>query len=192
MSDNTGSENILYDLKKNFVLERQDILLAIQSIETKIAYNKEQIESLSRKEDSDFELFSPRSSAKLYESQIMEKETEIEALEEELRATYKRLSNVTKQLDSLKSVKVQDVMPQVPQEEKPSKDEEYTLSSVSVSELKTSLKSLLTDFDAVANGESLALKFIKADPVRAGQSLEMGSKKLEVMRKELSELIGQL
>ena len=191
MSDN-NSANILFDLKKNFVSQRQDILLTIQGIETNIAHNKDIIVNLNNKEDTDLGLFSPRSSAKLYDGQIREKEKEIEALEDELRIQYKKLSNVTKQLDSLKEVRVQKIEDEDQTSVKKEEVEAVDPVPEDNSELIANLNMLVKKINDIESNEISAGRLLSNDPVRAQQILASNSRILEECRADILELIKQL
>ncbi|MCR5279574.1 MAG: hypothetical protein K6E19_09060 [Lachnospiraceae bacterium] len=196
MSDNNSGE-FLIDLKKNFVSERQDILLAIQGIENEIEHTKELIVSLNNKEDADYSLFSPRAGVKLYESQIKDKEKEIESLEEELRLQYKKLSNVTKQLDSLKNVKASDVTSSVVSMTEA--DSVAVDTSVVTKEVDNmfdhdfegSLNMILKTLNDLESNDQLASQFIVNDPVRAQQMLQTNLRIIEQSRGKIVELIKQ-
>ncbi len=203
MSDNR-SRDILLDMKKNFLSERQEIMLRIQNIDNRIAHAKAKLVSLNNKEDSDFSIFSPRSSAKVFEDQIAEKEKEIEKLEEELRAEYKKLSNVTKQLDSLSLVKDSDISlvtatpgVSVMEEEGPESsgndrssfgiDEDDFREFVSCikDEVYSKLVSLRSDL-------SLSEKLIDKDPYRVKQTLVSDSKRIDEALGKLDSLLEKM
>ena len=95
------SRDIILDLKKTFSDDKKALQDRIVEAETQIRQCTEYIESLSRKDDNDYNVFSPRSASRVYKDQVEEKKREISALEDEIRSLYKKLSNTTKKLDSL-------------------------------------------------------------------------------------------
>ncbi len=194
MSDNR-SLDILLEMKKNFFSERQEILLRIQSIENKIAHAKAQLDTLNKREDSDFAIFSPRSNAGQYELKIAEKEKEISSLEDDLRSEYKKLSNVTKQLDSLDLVKSSEIMTvgeQKPEENVPDPDivsfDRDSLSEI-VSVLKNEISSVLS---SVSSDISLSEKLIDKDPYRVRQTLNHDVDLLSKGLKDLNDILKKL
>ena len=100
MTDNRANDIIL-ELKKNFFDDKQAIQNRIAEIESQIAEDKEFIDTLSNKDDADYNMFSPRSASKIYKDQIFEKKAHIEELEDEIKLYYKKLSDITKRLDSI-------------------------------------------------------------------------------------------
>lgn len=103
MSDN-NLYNVLHDFKNSFLDDKKVLQERIVEIETEIKECNMFIESLNRKDDCDYNIFSPRSASRIYKDQVYEKKVHIEELEEELKGIYKKLSQVTKKLDSLDSI----------------------------------------------------------------------------------------
>jgi len=103
MSDN-NLYDVLHDFRKTFVEEKKLLQDRVVEIETEIQECKLFIESLSRKDDCDFNIFSPRSASRVYKDQVFDKNNRIEELEDELKDIYKKLSQVTKKIDSLDSI----------------------------------------------------------------------------------------
>ena len=100
MPDNKAG-NILLELKRSFLDDKKEIQDKIVDIETEIRQCKDYIESLNKKDENDYNMFSPRSASRVYKDQVYEKRLEIEELEEQLRVYYKKLGSVTKKIDSL-------------------------------------------------------------------------------------------
>lgn len=107
MSDN-NLFSVLHDFKKSFLDDKQVLQDRIVEIETEIKECNMFIDSLNRKDDCDYNIFSPRSASRIYKDQVYEKKVRIEELEEELKGIYKKLSQVTKKLDSLDTINTDD------------------------------------------------------------------------------------
>ncbi len=181
----TNPEDVLLELKKSFLEDRHDIQSAIEEIETRIAQNKSYISSLNRKEDCDYSLFSPRSVTRVYKDQVFEKQVEIDNLEESLARQYKKLSNVTKKLDALNTIKIRDT--------EESKEPEKTDNSLFIKLQEDDRRRIAADLhdgalqnlSLVMHNMELAEKFIDNDPVRA--KLEISSN-----RKLVKETIDEI
>ena len=172
-------EDILLDLKKSFFDEKKNIQDQIVEIEVKIKQSKEFIDSLNKKDDCDFNLFSPRSASRVYKDQIYEKKLEIEELEDKLRALYVKLSGVTKKIDSLNKLKLEELKP-VSEEANPepvNKDSILTFQEADRQRIAADLHdSVLQNLSLVMHNLELAEKFIDYDMVRAKLELESNRK----------------
>lgn len=104
MSESNSIFDVLHDIKKSFFDDKKVLQDRIIEIETEIKECQMFIESLNRKDECDYNIFSPRSASRIYKDQVYEKKVRIEELEEELKSIYKRLSQVTKKLDSLDTI----------------------------------------------------------------------------------------
>ena len=70
--------NILLELKRSFLDDKKEIQDKIVDIETEIRQCKDYIESLNKKDENDYNMFSPRSASRVYKDQVYEKRIEIE------------------------------------------------------------------------------------------------------------------
>ena len=212
MADN-NSEDVLLELKKSFIEERRELQGIIEDIETKIAQNKDYVSSLNKKEDCDYSIFSPRSASKVYKDRIYEKQTEIEELEEKLRVNYKKLSNVTKKLDSLNNIKLSVLKDEEPVvAEAPSSAESEVPSEQPSLTPVTEDRSLyiklqeddrrriaadlhdgvLQNLSLVLHNIELAEKYIDKDPIRARLEMTSNKKLVKETIDEIRETIYNL
>ena len=84
------SKNIIAELRRSFLEDKKVLQEQIVEAETEIRQCKDFIESLTRKDDNDYNVFSPRRASSVYKGQVEEKKAEIATLEEEVRNLYKR------------------------------------------------------------------------------------------------------
>lgn len=194
MSDNNPDE-ILLDLKKSFLDDKRELQDRIVELETRIKQASEFIESLNRKDDNEYSLFSPRSTSKVYKDQIYEKKLEIEELEEQLRVYYRKLSNITKKIDSLNSLSpesVNIVNPSVSFEPKESslylqlQEEDRQRIAADLHD------SVLQNLSLVMHNLELSQKFIDYDPVRAKLELESNRKLVKEIIDDIRSTIFDL
>ena len=161
-------------------------------IETEIRQCKDYIESLNKKDENDYNMFSPRSASRVYKDQVYEKRLQIEELEETLRSYYKKLGSITKKIDSLNYFNANDNM--VDEEESSSQEEvedkpvekEFNDSDSSIflrlqeqdrQRIAADLHdSVLQNLSLVMHNLELAEKFIDYDAVRAKLELESNRK----------------
>lgn len=177
--DNTSGDIVL-ELKKTFLEDKKELQDKIIEIEAKIKQGKEYIDSLNKKDECDYNMFSPRSASRVYKDQVYEKKLEIEELEDQLRICYKKLANVTKKLDSLSKLEVSDSGKVSVVEETPEKKSSFEDVSVFLKLQEQDRQRIAADLhDSVLQNLSLVLhnlelaeKFIDYDAVRAKLELE--------------------
>lgn len=174
------SRSIIFNLKKNFLDEKKAIQESIVEAETEIRQCNDYIESLSKKDDCDYNVFSPRSATSVYKDLVEEKKIIIQSLEEKIRELYKDLSKVTKQLDSLNEL--------IPESFASEKEEEKVISSGEKSKLLELQEddrqriaadlhdTVLQNLTLVMHNLELSSKFIDYDPIRAKLELESNRK----------------
>ena len=184
--------NILLELKRSFLDDKKEIQDKIVDIETEIRQCKDYIESLNKKDENDYNMFSPRSASRVYKDQVYEKRIEIEELEETLRQYYKKLGSITKKIDSLNYFNPNDII--VDKEEKPAEvKEEVKETEPEINSRDSSIflrlqeqdrqriaaelhDSVLQNLSLVMHNLELAEKFIDYDAVRAKLELESNRK----------------
>ncbi len=181
MSENRA-DDILLELKKSFLDDKRELQNKIVEVETEIRQCTDFIESLNKKDECDYNMFSPRSASRVYKDQVYEKKLEIEELEETLRVYYRKLGNVTKKIDSLnelspEEMQVKNLKPvtSVSPEEKPSlflqlQEEDRQRIAAELHDL------VLQNLSLVMHNLELSEKFIDYDPVRAKLELESNRK----------------
>ena len=174
------SENIILELRKTFLDDRKSLQDQIVETETLIRQNNDYIESLSKKDDNDYNVFSPRSASRVYKDFVAEKKSEIEELENKVRELYKKLSNVTKKLDSLSELN--------PEELEASKEEARVISSLGKAKLLELQEddrqriaadlhdTVLQNLSLVMHNLELSAKFVDYDPIRAKLEIESNRK----------------
>ncbi len=184
--------NILLELKRSFLDDKKEIQDKIVDIETEIRQCKDYIESLNKKDENDYNMFSPRSASRVYKDQVYEKRIEIEELEETLRSYYKKLGSITKKIDSLNYFNSNDTIAdkeaepaQLKEEEKESETEISSKDSSIFLRLQEQDRqriaaelhdSVLQNLSLVMHNLELAEKFIDYDAVRAKLELESNRK----------------
>lgn len=184
--------NILLELKRSFLDDKKEIQDKIVDIETEIRQCKDYIESLNKKDENDYNMFSPRSASRVYKDQVYEKRIEIEELEETLRQYYKKLGSITKKIDSLNYFNSNDTI--ADKESEPAQvREEVKESEPKISSKDSSIflrlqeqdrqriaaelhDSVLQNLSLVMHNLELAEKFIDYDAVRAKLELESNRK----------------
>lgn len=193
MSDNRAADIIL-DLKKNFLDDKKELQDKIVDIETEIKQCEEFIESLSKKDECDYNMFSPRSASRVYKDQVYEKKLEIEELEEKQRLYYKKLSNITKKIDSLNELNSDDV--EITKREDSSKNDSsifLKLQEQDRQRIAADLHdSVLQNLALVMHNLELAEKFIDYDAVRAKLELESDRKLVKDTIDEIRSTIFDL
>lgn len=188
MSENKAGD-ILLDLKKSFLDDKKELQDKIVEVETEIRQCKDFIESLNKKDECDYNMFSPRSASRVYKDQVYEKKLEIEELEEKLRVYYRKLGNVTKKIDSLNDLNPDTL--EVDKNEAADIVEVFSQSEDRVNDSSVFLKlqeadrqriaaelhdSVLQNLSLVMHNLELAEKFIDYDSVRAKLELESNRK----------------
>ncbi len=188
MSENKAGD-ILLDLKKSFLDDKKELQDKIVEVETEIRQCKDFIESLNKKDECDYNMFSPRSASRVYKDQVYEKKLEIEELEEKLRVYYRKLGNVTKKIDSLNDLNPDTL--EVEKNEAADIVEVFSQSEDRVNDSSVFLKlqeadrqriaaelhdSVLQNLSLVMHNLELAEKFIDYDSVRAKLELESNRK----------------
>ena len=196
MPDNNAS-NILLELKRSFLDDKKEIQDKIVDIETEIRQCKDYIESLNKKDENDYNMFSPRSASRVYKDQVYEKRLEIEELEETLRTYYKKLGSITKKIDSLNYFNSNDfvtdnkVKEEAVTSEEQASDSQPEEAKVNAGDSSIFLRlqeqdrqriaaelhdSVLQNLSLVMHNLELAEKFIDYDAVRAKLELESNRK----------------
>lgn len=188
-------EDILLELKKSFLDDKKNIQDQIVEIEVKIKQSKEFIESLNRKDDCDFNLFSPRSASRVYKDQISEKKLETEELEEQLRSLYVRLSGITKKIDSLDKLKIEESYPALNETktEPVYKNSSLTLQESDRQRIAEDLQdSVLQNLSLVIHNLELVENFIDFDQVRAKLEIDSNKKIVKETIDAVSAIINDL
>lgn len=193
MADNNVGEIIL-DLKRSFLDDKRDIQDKIVEIETEIKQSKDYIDSLNKKDECDYNIFSPRSASRVYKDQVYEKKIEIEEFEEQLRVLYKKLSNITKKIDSLNELNPDSF------EIKPMPVQKDSESSMFLQLQEDDRQRIAADLhDVVLQNLSLVLhnlelseKFIDYDTVRAKLEIESNRKLVKEVIDEIRSTIFDL
>jgi len=183
-----NASNILLELKRSFLDDKKEIQDKIVDVETEIRQCKDYIESLNKKDENDYNMFSPRSASRVYKDQVYEKRLEIEELEDTLRTYYKKLGSITKKIDSLNYFNPNDNI--VEKAEEPVSDNTVETPSdnrVNSNDSSVFLRlqeqdrqriaaelhdSVLQNLSLVMHNLELAEKFIDYDAVRAKLELE--------------------
>ena len=182
MSDNRTND-ILLDLKKNFLDDRKDLQDKIVEVETQIRQCNDFIESLNKKDDNDYNMFSPRSASRVYKDQVYEKKLEIEKLEEELRTYYKKLGNITKKIDSINELQpdeLEDLSEKKTREKNDTRMLYLQMQEDDRQRIAAGLHdSVLQNLSLLMHNLELAEKFIDYDAVRAKLELESNRKLLK-------------
>lgn len=194
MADNNSGE-ILLNLKESFLEEKRDIQNSIIEIETQIQECKEYVVSLNKKDESDFSMFSPRSASRVYKDQVSEKKLEIEDLEEKLRIHYKKLSNVTKKIDSLNSLNADNLSLQ--SSDANDEKEQHSLFLKFQEDDRQRIAadlhdSVLQNLSLIMHNMELANKFIDYDPIRAKLEIETNRKLVKETIDEIRDTIFDL
>ena len=190
------SRNIIFELKKSFMDDKKNIQDRIIEAETEIRQCNDYIESLSKKDDNDYNVFSPRSASSVYKDQVEEKKEQIRVLEENVRDLYKKLSNVTKKLDSLNELNPAEIG---------ATKEEAAVMSVAGKSMLLKLQendrqriaadlhdSVLQNLTLVMHNLELSAKFIDYDPIRAKLELESNRKLVKETIDEIRSTIFDL
>lgn len=188
MSENKAGD-ILLDLKKSFLDDKKELQDKIVEVETEIRQCKDFIESLNKKDECDYNMFSPRSASRVYKDQVYEKKLEIEELEEKLRVYYRKLGNVTKKIDSLNDLnpdtleveknEAADIVEVVSESDNKVNDSSVFLKLQEADRQRIAAElhdSVLQNLSLVMHNLELAEKFIDYDSVRAKLELESNRK----------------
>lgn len=188
MSENKAGD-ILLDLKKSFLDDKKELQDKIVEVETEIRQCKDFIESLNKKDECDYNMFSPRSASRVYKDQVYEKKLEIEELEEKLRVYYRKLGNVTKKIDSLNDLnpdtleveknEAADIVEVVSESDDRVNDSSVFLKLQEADRQRIAAElhdSVLQNLSLVMHNLELAEKFIDYDSVRAKLELESNRK----------------
>lgn len=188
MSENKAGD-ILLDLKKSFLDDKKELQDKIVEVETEIRQCKDFIESLNKKDECDYNMFSPRSASRVYKDQVYEKKLEIEELEEKLRVYYRKLGNVTKKIDSLNDLnpdtleveknEATDIVEVVSESDDRVNDSSVFLKLQEADRQRIAAElhdSVLQNLSLVMHNLELAEKFIDYDSVRAKLELESNRK----------------
>lgn len=188
MSENKAGD-ILLDLKKSFLDDKKELQDKIVEVETEIRQCKDFIESLNKKDECDYNMFSPRSASRVYKDQVYEKKLEIEELEEKLRVYYRKLGNVTKKIDSLNDLnpdtleveknEAADIVEVVSESDDKVNDSSVFLKLQEADRQRIAAElhdSVLQNLSLVMHNLELAEKFIDYDSVRAKLELESNRK----------------
>ncbi|MBQ0037035.1 MAG: sensor histidine kinase [Firmicutes bacterium] len=193
MADNLVND-VLLDLKKSFLEEKSDIQNRVVEIETEIRECNEFIDSLNKKDDCDYNLFSPRSTSRIYKDQVYEKKLRIEELEEELKSVYKRLSFVTKKVDSLNTLKSDQIsLNDNSYNNDKSKMMFLRLQEDDRQRIAADLHdSVLQNLTLLMHNLELAGRYIDVDPVHAKLELETNRKLIKSTIEDIRSTIFDL
>lgn len=187
------SKDIIFELKKTFLDDKRNLQDQIVEAETQIRQCNDYIESLSKRDDCDYNVFSPRSANRVYKNQVDEKKKQIEILEDQVRELYKKLSNVTKKLDSLGELD--------PVEISASREEAMIISAAGKAKLLELQEddrqriaadlhdTVLQNLTLVMHNLELSAKFIDYDPIRAKLELESNRK---LVRDTIDDIRGTI
>jgi len=192
MSENIAND-VLLELKKSFLDDKKVLQDRNIEIEAEIKETKEFIDSLNKKDDCDYNLFSPRSASRVYKDQVSIKTQRIEELEEELRDNYKKLSTIFKKVDSLNSLNLDSV--ELPNVKKTSEDKTAYLQLQEDDRHRIAADlhdSVLQNLTLVMHNLELASKFIDYDSVRAKLELESDRKIIKDTIDEIRSTIFDL
>ena len=190
------SKDIVMDLRKSFLEEKKSLQDQIVEAETQIRQCKDFIESLSKRDDCDYNVFSPRSASRVYKDQVDEKKKQIETLEGSVRELYKKLSNVTKKLDSLGELKPGDLIVSKEEERESSlsnKAKYLKLQEYDRQRIAADLHDgVLQNLSLVMHNLELSSKFIDYDPIRAKLEIESNRKLVKEIIDEIRGTIFDL
>ena len=190
------SKDIVMDLRKSFLEEKKSLQDQIVEAETQIRQCKEFIDSLSKRDDCDYNVFSPRSASRVYKDQVEEKKKQIETLEGSVRELYKKLSNVTKKLDSLGELKPGDLIVSKEEERESSlsnKAKYLKLQEYDRQRIAADLHDgVLQNLSLVMHNLELSSKFIDYDPIRAKLEIESNRKLVKEIIEEIRGTIFDL
>lgn len=185
--------DVLLDLKKSFLDEKVDLQSRIVEIETEIRECNDYIESLNKKDDCDYNLFSPRSASRVYKDQVYEKKLRVEELEEELKNVYKRMSVVTKKVDSLNTLKSDEITINSSDNKDESKMMFLRLQEDDRQRIAADLHdSVLQNLTLLMHNLELAERYVDADPVHAKLELETNRKLIKSTIEDIRSTIFDL
>lgn len=192
MSENRNLE-IIGELKNNFLKEKKDINNRIVEIEAEIKQCNDYIDSLNKKDDSEYSIFSPRSASRVYKDQLSERKLKIEKLQFELRDAYKSLSSITKKLDSIEELDPSFMKKEVVNT---SSDENFKLLKLQEDDRQRIASDLhdtvLQNLTLVTHNLELSSKFIDYDPIRAKLEIETNRKLVKEIIEEIRNAIFDL
>lgn len=195
MSD-VKSLDVVLELKKSFLEDKKEIQDKIVDLETQIRQANEYISSLNKKEECDYNIFSPRSGSRVYKDQVYDKKILIEQLEEEVRVLYKKLSGVTKKIDSLEGLDVDEldkVLDAAPSDDSVSNSVFLTMQEEDRQRIAADLHdTVLQNLALVCHNLELAEKFIDYDVIRAKLELETNRKLVKETIEEIRSTIFDL
>ncbi len=197
MSDNAS--DILLELKKSFLDDKRELQDKIIEVETEIRQCKDYIESLNKKDECEYNIFSPRSASRVYKDQVYEKKLEIEELEEKLKVYYKKLGNITKKIDSLNSLDPDSSEIEVISDNVSENSNDNDASGVLLLQEEDRQRiaaelhdSVLQNLSLIMHNLELAEKFIDYDSVRAKLELESNRKLVKETIDEIRSTIFDL
>lgn len=174
------SKDIILELKKSFLEDKLSLQNRIVEIEAEIRQCNDYIESLSKKDDNDYNVFSPRNASTVYKDQVSDRKEHIDALEATMRELYKKLSNVTKKLDSLDELDPSELSDAVDAGKALSSGNHSILIKMQEDDRKRIAADLhdgvLQNLTLVMHNLELSAKFIDYDPVRAKLEMETNRK----------------
>lgn len=181
---------IINELRKNFLSDKKFIQDKIVETEVYIKECNDYIESLNKKDDCDFNIFSPRSASRVYKDQISEKKLAIEQYEFQLRDLYKQLGSVSKKLDSLDELDTAVTPSDI------SKKDEVSFIKFQEDDRKRIAADLhdgvLQNLTLVMHNLELTSKFIDYDAIRAKLELETNRKLVKETIEEIRNTIFNL
>lgn len=98
------NKNVLAEIKHQIYEEREEVQNLLNINLSKIEEIEKYLKSILDEENSDYRVFSPRSAEKIHKEEIDKNNTEKQKLELENQVFYKRLNQLDKYLNGLKSV----------------------------------------------------------------------------------------
>lgn len=184
--------DVLVELKRSFYQDKKRVQNEIVEIETAIKQCEEYIVSMNKKDNPDYNMFSPRIAGNVYSDMIAAKKAEIADYEEKLRSAYKKLSNLTHKqdlLDELNSVDIEEIESGKKKNKKAvnkygEANSDYSDANSDFLKLQNEDRqriaaqlhdTVLQNLSLVIHNLELSSKFIDCDPVRAKLEIENNS-----------------
>jgi len=190
------TEDILLELKKSFFDEKREIQERIAELDSQILECKEFIESLNKKDECDFNMFSPRSASRIYKDQVAAKQLEIEEAEEKLKVLYRKLSTVTKKVDLINGLDVNSLSSPVIHDKSEESFDKSLYLKIQEDDRQRIASDLhdtvLQNLALVMHNLELAQKFIDYDTIRAKLELESNRKLVKDTIEEIRTTIFDL
>lgn len=189
------TKQIISDLLNNFLQDKKDIQNKIIESETEIRQCNEYIHSLNRRDDCDYNLFSPRSKGSVNKDMVENKKKEIAELESGLRELYKRLSNITKKIDSIEKLNI-DELDSASSTKESGNDSGSKLLALQEDDRHRIAADLhdtvLQNMTLILHNLELTSKFIDYDPIRAKLEIETNRKLVKETMEDIRSTIFDL